>query len=72
MVMSGSSGILPMLTVNVPVTLIVSRFRIASDPEAVARIRGALNAEFCGGQRVSLDSETSPETSRAARKFKTL
>ena len=34
------------LVVNVPVTLIVSRFTTPPDPEAVARIRAALDEEF--------------------------
>ena len=34
------------LVVNIPVTLIVSRFTTPPDPEAVARIRAALDEEF--------------------------
>ena len=34
------------LAVNVPITLIVSRFTAPPDPEAVARIRAALDEEF--------------------------
>jgi SSS family solute:Na+ symporter len=37
--------------VNVPVTIIVSRFTSPPDPEAVARIRGALAEEFGRGRR---------------------
>ena len=36
------------LVVNVPVTLVVSRFTTPPDPEAVARIRAALDEEFRG------------------------
>ena len=34
------------LAVNVPITLIVSQFTEPPDPEAVARIHGALNDQF--------------------------